>query len=87
MTRSNKVISVGVDKMIKIWDSDEFSEENSIISIVGSSPFTSGPVLIPFRSITIISGSLDFDWKMGFRTYLKLILLMKTQIMQRVLVW
>ena len=47
MTRSNKVISVGVDKMIKIWDSDEFSEENSIISIVGSSPFTSGSVLIP----------------------------------------
>ena len=51
MTRSNKVISVGVDKMIKIWDSDEFSEENSIISIVGSSPFTSGPVLnsVPFH--------------------------------------
>ena len=23
MTRSNKVISVGVDKMIKIWDSDQ----------------------------------------------------------------
>ena len=45
MTRSNKVISVGVDKMIKIWDSDEFNEENSIISIVGSSPFTSGRVL------------------------------------------
>ena len=45
MTRSNKVISVGVDKMIKIWDSDEFNEENSIISIVGSSPFTSGQVL------------------------------------------
>ena len=60
MTRSNKVISVGVDKMIKIWDSDEFSEENSIISIVGSSPFTSGPVLIHFRLSRVTSGQSDF---------------------------
>ena len=26
MTKSNKVISVGVDKMIKIWDADEFND-------------------------------------------------------------
>ena len=57
MTRSNKVISVGVDKMIKIWDSDEFNEENSIISIVGSSPFTSGHVPISFPVELFATGS------------------------------
>lgn len=79
MTRSNKVISVGVDKMIKIWDSDEFNEENSIISIVGSSPFTSVDSANEDSNYATSSGVVDYwditksdpirTWKWGHDTY------------------
>ena len=35
------VVTVGVDKLIKLWDGDEFSGGGELSTIVGAFPFTS----------------------------------------------
>ena len=37
----NLVVTVGVDKLIKLWDGDEFGSDGELSTIVGASPFTS----------------------------------------------
>ena len=41
LTNFNIVLSVGVDKLIKVWNGDEFSSDSELVTIVGPSPFTS----------------------------------------------
>jgi len=79
MTQSNRVISVGNDKMIKIWDGDEFSEENEIISVVGNHPFTSVDSTNEASNYATSSALVEYwdvnksdpirSWKWGHDTY------------------
>ena len=41
VSKTDKVVTVGVDKQIKLWEGDEFSDSPEIATIIGKSPFTS----------------------------------------------
>jgi len=41
VSKTDKIVTVGVDKQIKLWEGDEFSDSPEIATIIGKSPFTS----------------------------------------------
>ena len=76
---SSKVVSVGVDKVIKIWDGDEFAESPSLTEIVGSAPFTAVDTSRDDNHFATSSGVVDYwdmeksdpvrTWKWGHDTF------------------
>ena len=76
---SSKVVSVGVDKVIKIWDGDEFADNPSLTEIAGNAPFTAVDCSKDDKHYATSSGVVDYwdleksdpirTWKWGHDTF------------------
>jgi len=62
VSKSNKVLSVGVDKLIKVWNGDEFSSDSELVTIVGPSPFTSCDFALDDSEKFLTSSSVVEYW-------------------------
>jgi len=62
VSKTDKIVTVGVDKQIKLWEGDEFSDSPEIATIIGKSPFTSCDFALDESSKFITSSSVVEYW-------------------------